>query len=436
MSQQEGGMDGQNVPPMAFPFDPRLVFPVGAMPPFPMPWDLAMNAAPKSKGSNARNAKTMPVNLPPGMDHVNSIPLGGSDRKSKDYSIAIKGRERLHNDYNQNFVDTGARPQNFIRDTDEEKRFREYPKLKRLLKLKREIITKRATPARYIKADLRNFDWDSLQVLFDVVLINPPWQRQLRHFGKFGWTGEDLIEYLPIDKIVEPKSFCFIWCDVYSLEEAKNCLKYWGYRRCEDICWLKTNNSWTVDEKQNGRNRMMSFDAIEPPAILHKTTEHCLMGLRGLIRRNEEGYLVHSNLDTDVIIAEEINPKRVLEMELQFNPDVSNLNAEMDSHLISINPKPAEIFDIIDRFCLGRRKLEIFGNDDSIRDGWITLSPALSDTKYNAEEYKTWTDGNVCWPEIQNYKGGRLMGTSEEIELLRPKSPTKEDGKTSIEHRD
>lgn len=41
-----------------------------------------------------------------------------------------------HNDYCQHFVDTGQRPQNFIRDVGLADRFEEYPKLRELIKLK------------------------------------------------------------------------------------------------------------------------------------------------------------------------------------------------------------------------------------------------------------------------------------------------------------
>ena len=41
-----------------------------------------------------------------------------------------------HNDYSQHFVDTCQRPQNFIRDVGIGERFREYPKLNELMRLK------------------------------------------------------------------------------------------------------------------------------------------------------------------------------------------------------------------------------------------------------------------------------------------------------------
>lgn len=69
-----------------------------------------------------------------------------------------------HNDYCQHFVDTGQRPQNFIRDVGLNDRFEEYPKLKELIRLKDELIAKTATPPMYLKCDLRKFDLNQLNV--------------------------------------------------------------------------------------------------------------------------------------------------------------------------------------------------------------------------------------------------------------------------------
>jgi hypothetical protein len=52
--------------------------------------------------------------------------------------IVLQGTQSSnpHNDYCQHFVDTGQRPQNFIRDVGLADRFEEYPKLRELIKLK------------------------------------------------------------------------------------------------------------------------------------------------------------------------------------------------------------------------------------------------------------------------------------------------------------
>ncbi|GFE53784.1 hypothetical protein BaOVIS_011880 [Babesia ovis] len=428
---------GDSPPMMAFNPVVMNMMPGGVLPPFPMnvpfPPGMMMRGmlgGPKKRGRSRRKAdayaRRAAEALSSAMD-ADSRPDG--KRADKRSFIATRGRERIQNDYNQRFVDTGERPQNFVRDVGEGERFGEYPKLDRLSNLKREIITKRATPARYIRANLRTFDFESLRVLFDVVLINPPWRtpRMKELNQNFGWTLDDLIEYIPVEKIVDAMSFCFIWCDYYSLDDARAALRHWGFRKCEDICWLKTNVSWSsTDPDADPTLKMRDTGAIHPPALLHKTTERCLVGLRGPIRRNEDDYFVHSNLDTDVIIAEERDPKERLrmEMELQLNEE-GDIQMQMDSHLTNLNPKPNEIFNIIDRFCLGRRKLELFGSDASIRNGWVTIGPAVTQTNYNAEEFLKWTTGSSCWPQVQDYRGGRLMGTSEEIENLRPKSPAK-----------
>jgi len=86
------------------------------------------------------------------------------DNLYKDSSTFLKGTQSLnpHNDYCQNYVDTGQRPQNFIRDFGLAERFGEYPKLKDLIHLKDEIIRLTNTPPTYLKCDLKNYDLHQL----------------------------------------------------------------------------------------------------------------------------------------------------------------------------------------------------------------------------------------------------------------------------------
>ena len=50
----------------------------------------------------------------------------------------------------------------------------------------------------------------------------------------------------------------------------------------------------------------VSWQTDPPPigGIMTRTTEHCLMGIRGTVRRSSDGWFVHCNIDTDVIIWE------------------------------------------------------------------------------------------------------------------------------------
>lgn len=74
--------------------------------------------------------------------------------------------------------------------------------------------------------------------------------------------------------------------------------------------------------------------------------------------------------------------------------------------------KPIEIFHICEHFCLGRRRLHLFGRDSSIRAGWLTVGPELTNSNYSSEKYlKNFTNGNTT------------TGCTERISMLRPKSP-------------
>ena len=134
----------------------------------------------------------------------------------KDSSTFLKGTQSAnpHNDYCQHFVDTGQRPQNFIRDVGLADRFEEYPKLKELIRLKDEQISKTATPPMYLKADLRTFDLKELGTLFDVILIEPPLEEYSRTHGI---TNLDMVSWediigLNISEIMDIRGFVFIWC--------------------------------------------------------------------------------------------------------------------------------------------------------------------------------------------------------------------------------
>jgi hypothetical protein len=110
------------------------------------------------------------------------------------------------------------------------------------------------------------------------------------------------------------------------------------------------------------------------------------MGIKGTVRRSTDGDFIHANVDIDLIISEE-NEYGSLE-------------------------KPVEIFHIIEHFCLGRRRLHIFGRDSTIRPGWLTIGPELTNSNFNADLYASYFINNNI-----------TTGCTERIEALRPKSP-------------
>jgi N6-adenosine-specific RNA methylase IME4 len=47
--------------------------------------------------------------------------------------------------------------------------------------------------------------------------------------------------------------------------------------------------------------------------------------------------------------------------------------------------KPEDMYRIVEHFALGRRRLELFGEDHNIRSGWLTVGKELSSSNFNAE---------------------------------------------------
>ncbi|XP_078741212.1 N(6)-adenosine-methyltransferase non-catalytic subunit METTL14, partial [Lampetra fluviatilis] len=165
-----------------------------------------------------------------------------------------------HNDYCQHFVDTGQRPQNFIRDVGLADRFEEYPKLRELIRLKDELIANTNCPPMYLQADLPAFPLSSLQTKFDVILIEPPLSEYYRGgggaIGGHGLTWDEIMQ-LDVEEVAAQRSFIFLWCGSSDgLDYGRQCLCKWGFRRCEDICWIKTN------KQKPGSTRTLDSQAV------------------------------------------------------------------------------------------------------------------------------------------------------------------------------
>jgi len=302
------------------------------------------------------------------------------------------------NDYSQHFVDSGMRPQNFIRERGREERCVEYPKLRRLITLKNEAVEKHSTPPMYANVNLKTFDMKSLGHHFDVILVDPPWQEYADRCpgttDRVPWKFKEL-ENLRVQDVANSQSFLFLWvgsvCDTWN--KGRELMKKWGFRRCEVIAWLKTNKQKTVvtDERGNNTEEVNAYDSFCHSAdgiILQPTIEHCLMGIKGTVRRSTDGHIIHSNVDTDVIISE--------------NPPYGSTG------------KPVELYDIIERFCLGRKRLELFGELNNVRRGWVTLGEKVPPgMTYSAELYGTF------FKTVED----RYIPFDQRVELLRPKSP-------------
>lgn len=112
--------------------------------------------------------------------------------------------------------------------------YNRYPKQQRLLALKKASVAQHASGPSYLP-------YSELSTLhpskFDVILIDPPFS------SSFTW--EDLQD-LPIPALAADPSFVLMWVGSGAgdgLERGREVMAKWGFRRCEDICWIKTNNT-------------------------------------------------------------------------------------------------------------------------------------------------------------------------------------------------
>ena len=122
--------------------------------------------------------------------------------------------------------------------------------------------------------------------------------------------------------------------------------------------------------------------------------EHCLMGIKGTVKRSSDANFIHTNIDIDLIISEEPEP--------------------------GVADKPEEIFNIIEHFCLGKRRLHLFGGRHNlVRHGWLTVGPDLTETYFDRDLFKS----SFLPDPMAVAGGGILTGTTDRIEMLRPRTP-------------
>ncbi|GAA5915089.1 uncharacterized protein JCM6883_003266 [Sporobolomyces salmoneus] len=382
--------------------------------------------------------------------HHNGTDLSEQQQNKVDHwkESYIPSEETIRNDYSAEYVETGQRPQNFIRNAQVETRFSEYPKLASLLAQKHALTSspRYSIPPTYINPSTSTIsstssndepstsagggtaqaisDLISSSARFDSILLTPPPSLSF-----------DALSALPISSIASNPGFIWLWVgsgqktfdergevvrtDGIGLEKGRELLAGWGYRRCEDIVWLKSN-------KKDPEADLTT----DPTSLFSSTIEHCLMGIRGTVRRSTDSWFVHCNVDTDVLVWE---------------------GDDQDPNL-----KPPELQSLIENFCLGTRRLHLFGSKHALRRGWLTVASAPSFAESGevgegnlfSKESKVQTvekEEGVEWePTEWNEEGckalweregaGRvspLLPFSEELDALRPKSPPPRNGQPS-----
>uniref|UniRef100_A0A023GFK5 mRNA m(6)A methyltransferase n=1 Tax=Amblyomma triste TaxID=251400 RepID=A0A023GFK5_AMBTT len=229
-------------------------------------------------------------------------------------------------------------------------------------------------PPQWIQCDLRYFDM-SILGKFSVVMADPPWDIHMEL--PYGTMSDDEMRQLNVPSLTDD-GLIFLWVTGRAMELGRECLKLWGYERCDELIWVKTNQLQRII--RTGRTGHW----------LNHGKEHCLVGVKGNPKEINRG------LDCDVIVAE----------------------VRATSH------KPDEIYGIIERLSPGTRKIELFGRPHNVQPNWITLGNQvegvrLTDPVLINEFRKLYPDGD-CMKKPQAPPPMAVNAWAADAHLNRP----------------
>eukprot|EP00252_Welwitschia_mirabilis_P015540 TRINITY_DN3420_c0_g1_i1.p1 TRINITY_DN3420_c0_g1~~TRINITY_DN3420_c0_g1_i1.p1 ORF type:complete len:800 (-),score=167.09 TRINITY_DN3420_c0_g1_i1:304-2703(-) len=179
---------------------------------------------------------------------------------------------------------------------------------------------------QWINCDVRSFRMDILGQ-FGVIMADPPWDIHMEL--PYGTMADDEMRSLNVPAL-QTDGLIFLWVTGRAMELGRECLELWGYRRVEELIWVKTNQLQRII--RTGRTGHW----------LNHSKEHCLVGIKG----NPE---VNRNIDTDVIVSEVRETSR----------------------------KPDEMYPMLERISPRTRKLELFARMHNTHAGWISLGNQL-----------------------------------------------------------
>uniref|UniRef100_A0A2N9FZV4 N6-adenosine-methyltransferase MT-A70-like n=1 Tax=Fagus sylvatica TaxID=28930 RepID=A0A2N9FZV4_FAGSY len=160
------------------------------------------------------------------------------------------------------------------------------------------------------------------------VELDPPWDIHMEL--PYGTMADDEMRNLNVPAL-QTHGLIFLWVTGRAMELGRECLELWGYKRIEEIIWVKTNQLQRII--RTGRTGHW----------LNHSKEHCLVGIKGSPE-------VNRNIDTDVIVAEVRETSR----------------------------KPDEMYPMLERISPRTRKLELFARMHNTHAGWMSLGNQLN----------------------------------------------------------
>lgn len=210
---------------------------------------------------------------------------------------------------------------------------------------------------------------------FAAIIADPPWDIHMNS-QKLIINDSDL-QALDMGCLQKEGVF-LLWVTGRTSEVGRKCLAKWGYTDVQEIVWCKTNQlGRTICTGRTGH-------------WLNHSKEHVLIGVKGSPEWLTRG------LDVDTVVS----------------------NARDKSQ------KPDELYDIVERM-VGRssRKLELFGRENNLRPGWLTVGSQLNGVNILepdlAERYDRWRAAHqVSLPGDQR-EGPALSREREPRELVK-----------------
>jgi len=242
--------------------------------------------------------------------HPTNAEAGPSKRNIPNY---IPEEETIRNDLTERYISTGEFGSNYIQGAAEGEICEEYvplfhvadkryPALRKLMDLKAEHVDSNSHPPLHLPLVDTSPGTISTAIAgtrFDVILLRPT--------GTWAETAE-----LPIRNLSADPSFVFLWVgkgDDEGLEKGRECFAKWGFRRAEDIVWVKTNNRRPKADSEEGdggkEDKEVKHGGAGGGGLFASSKEHCLMGIRGTVRRSTDTRFVHCNVDTDILVWEQ-----------------------------------------------------------------------------------------------------------------------------------
>lgn len=186
-------------------------------------------------------------------------------------------------------------------------------------------------PHYFINCDLRFYDLTKVTEkfgLFDVVVIDPPWQDSPTSPGM---TAKQVMD-LQVETL-SSKGFIFLWVNESFKNMGLACLSRWGYEFIDHLVWVKT---------LMGGKKVVLTD----PGVFYHSTQSCIVGYK-------------------CPAAEKVEYRSKVSNELM----IADLKDKAE--------KPDQLYAIIDLMMPGSKRIELFARNHSLKEGWLLLGNQL-----------------------------------------------------------